>query len=602
MIIIDNVSSDTFELNGIRHPKIYHPLKGGNLGIGIYNIYDTSSQLLPVTSFSDFSVNGVQYTTQAETISAMLPIIYGATSSAAEAEGSTFGGTKLYTLSLDGIDTSLPELEYIRDAVNRGRLSTVGIGTTINPSGSYIPFTNNDGQIMNFKTVTLSNDGESFNLRYYRMLKSFTSVGGANPVNEITEDDLMPDGKIAIDLQNPDLFISLGDIGVSNVWDAFNLGQPEVDGVRQPWDVNGEVFVSATQDGDDKLWIFNGGTGIWGGNNPLLITETALEGMFEILTDDVEPTEPISIPVESLASITDPTTGLIILDSDNLNVLKYYNGTDWISFESAFKLGTSQSGSIDETKKVCRSGDTSFGGDDPLHKVDVIGDFYNKELVSNIGSVVLTTGNDIAVDEGIPSGVLTGFEATFKDELTSDRSGLFVGKSNVAGVSDIIAVFGLNKGANPLVPDEYARVSAFRAKGGIEHLVLDFECKNGSNDSHKFRIRSGRWETNKVGLITAYGNGNLKEGDTYDGGANIGVVTVGQPTYFLAVTGGGTLLEIPISKIGHKSYTVANLPSGVAGDRAFATDISDPTFNELATGGGTNFVPVFHNGSNWIVG
>ena len=51
--------------------------------------------------------------------------------------------------------------------------------------------------------------------------------------------------------------------------------------------------------------------------------------------------------------------------------------------------------------------------------------------------------------------------------------------------------------------------------------------------------------------------------------------------------------------------TVAKLPtasSANAGTRTFVSDSTTTTFNATVTGGGTNTVPVFSNGTNWKVG
>jgi len=55
----------------------------------------------------------------------------------------------------------------------------------------------------------------------------------------------------------------------------------------------------------------------------------------------------------------------------------------------------------------------------------------------------------------------------------------------------------------------------------------------------------------------------------------------------------------PISTTG---YTVATLPTGTVGVRAYVTDANATTFNSVVAGGGTNVVPVFYNGSNWVIG
>lgn len=47
-------------------------------------------------------------------------------------------------------------------------------------------------------------------------------------------------------------------------------------------------------------------------------------------------------------------------------------------------------------------------------------------------------------------------------------------------------------------------------------------------------------------------------------------------------------------------YTVATLPAGVVGQRAYVTDATLPTYNAALTGGGTVVVPVFRNATVWV--
>lgn len=49
-----------------------------------------------------------------------------------------------------------------------------------------------------------------------------------------------------------------------------------------------------------------------------------------------------------------------------------------------------------------------------------------------------------------------------------------------------------------------------------------------------------------------------------------------------------------------KGYTVATLPAGTQGDRAFVTDATAPTFLGTLTGGGAVVTPVFYNGTAWV--
>lgn len=51
-----------------------------------------------------------------------------------------------------------------------------------------------------------------------------------------------------------------------------------------------------------------------------------------------------------------------------------------------------------------------------------------------------------------------------------------------------------------------------------------------------------------------------------------------------------------------KGYTVAGLPAGTQGDMAFVTNALAPAFGATVAGGGAVVVPVFYDGTNWIVG
>lgn len=47
-------------------------------------------------------------------------------------------------------------------------------------------------------------------------------------------------------------------------------------------------------------------------------------------------------------------------------------------------------------------------------------------------------------------------------------------------------------------------------------------------------------------------------------------------------------------------YTVATLPTGVIGKRAYVTDATAPTYLGVLTGGGAITCPVFYNGTAWV--
>lgn len=94
---------------------------------------------------------------------------------------------------------------------------------------------------------------------------------------------------------------------------------------------------------------------------------------------------------------------------------------------------------------------------------------------------------------------------------------------------------------------------------------------------------------NTDGSISAY---NFKVLDTGAFTAN-GLATL---------SGGATVTGAISATTTLKSggYTVATLPAGTAGMRAYVTDATTPTWLAALTGGGAVVAPVFHNGTAWL--
>ena len=76
MITIIDFSEKHFKLDGVEFPKIYQPLAQGSQAIGIYSIYDTRKQLINSTNYTEFTIDGTVYTSQAETIAALLDVVW----------------------------------------------------------------------------------------------------------------------------------------------------------------------------------------------------------------------------------------------------------------------------------------------------------------------------------------------------------------------------------------------------------------------------------------------------------------------------------------------------------------------------------------------
>jgi len=77
MIIIQNINSQKFSLNGIPYFKNFMPQAIIAVDkLRIVNVYDTKFELVPYTSLNELSINGIVYNTASEAQNALLPIIY----------------------------------------------------------------------------------------------------------------------------------------------------------------------------------------------------------------------------------------------------------------------------------------------------------------------------------------------------------------------------------------------------------------------------------------------------------------------------------------------------------------------------------------------
>jgi hypothetical protein len=99
----------------------------------------------------------------------------------------------------------------------------------------------------------------------------------------------------------------------------------------------------------------------------------------------------------------------------------------------------------------------------------------------------------------------------------------------------------------------------------------------------------------------------ISAGTTSGTALNMSADTTGS---LILATSGTTALTIDSSQnstfaglVNMKVYTVSTLPTaGTAGRRAFVNNALTPVALSAVVGGGALTVPVFDNGTNWIVG
>lgn len=90
-------------------------------------------------------------------------------------------------------------------------------------------------------------------------------------------------------------------------------------------------------------------------------------------------------------------------------------------------------------------------------------------------------------------------------------------------------------------------------------------------------------------------------------GSNLTDIVTRQHDQLQSISGSGTLhlsssQVALVNSIDNNTYTVATLPTGSLGKRSFVTDATVTLFATAVVGGGANNVPVYYNGTNWMIG
>jgi hypothetical protein len=162
--------------------------------------------------------------------------------------------------------------------------------------------------------------------------------------------------------------------------------------------------------------------------------------------------------------------------------------------------------------------------------------------------------------------------------------------SNIAGTGISVSSATGNVTITNTLPD---RIVALTGAGTTTVTGTYPNFTITSNDAYVGTVTSvsGAGTVNGITLTgTVTSSGNLTLGGTLSG-----VDLTSQVTGVLPVANGGNGAGA--------AYTVATLPTaGTQGRRAWVTDALAPAFGAAPVGGGAVVIPVFDNGTAWIVG
>ena len=194
--------------------------------------------------------------------------------------------------------------------------------------------------------------------------------------------------------------------------------------------------------------------------------------------------------------------------------------------------------------------------------------------------------NNLAYTGTLTGG--TGVVAIGTNQIYKDASGnVGIGTSSPSRKLDILGT--ANSGVSIKVSATNSGSSTFSALifGSNIDAAVSYIQQNSSTNT---TLGGG----NSLNILSKSGpmvfsTNNIENMRIDSGNVGIGLTS---PTGKLDVAG-------TIKTLG---YTVATLPTGVVGARAYVTDALAPTFGATVVTGGAVTIPVFYNGTNWIVG
>ena len=545
MTIINNIDGVTFEINGIRYQKNFISLVAGD-NLRIVDIYDVKLELSPFDNYTNYTVNGNTYTNVADLQKALLPVLFT-------------------RASLNGIivDGDIINIELVGDTLT---------------------FILSDGTVV------------EIDLPYVRSV-SGTAVNDTDPRNVIIDKQPNVTTLFSLELSSATLSSDLIDVAVTaiNSQSPFTLNNGEqavfffdvVDGAivrrfyfRETTGASTIVTVS------DETIIADGDTSFQLSNYQIDLGDIGSQTVEDGFNNN--PSEPFVISGQTF----------IVAIQNSISKIWYWNGGNG-------EYGNTGSDGQANSNDFILLQDGSSVGNEFLVASNNLSDVDSKSESRNNLDVYSTseTYSQSQVDDLVEFTAYTNVKNVFEDDqeiqgFLEVNNGL--GNSSMAVISEDRFTgirFQDSEGNDTLFYDGDAELfyisQNFRARNiistgtisgdgsnitGVNALTLnglsdsDFVRATGTTPQTVFPRITFNDLTTFASTLDVNGNINLNTGD----------------------------LNITAGVLNVAAFTVATLPTGSNGDIARVTDGSAVSYRAIATGGGSENVLVFHNGTNWI--